>query len=275
MNLIAAVRGEYSRGEKLLWISVTFKAFLYGITLLTSISSSATASAAFLVLACLGQFSLFLLRLFGDDHLRVAERLRRLAMLQDGIGRPAPAFKVAALAANVWPNPEQQIPQPYYFSHEPKGPRRLVDIVAECAFFSGNISNAAWRLFAVVSIGATAILLTCLILLVIFAIAGPIVPLVAKAVLIGITFWMTEDVIQIALDYRNVASACDDVLQTCSQLLDQPDVSYDDAYFTLSAYDTAVSNAPPLPSRIYRSRAARLSKIWQDSHPRTTAAVST
>lgn len=268
------MRGQYSRSEKLLWISIILKAILYGITLFTSIWNNATAAAALLAVACLGQFSLFVLRILEDDYLRMAERLRRLAMLQDGIGRPVPAVEAAVIAAHLCLTSEQQIPQPYYSSHEPKGPRRLVDNVAECAFFTGNISQFAWRLFAALSMGATAILVTSLLLLIIFAVNGSLIALVAKTVLVGITFWMTEDVIQIARGYRNVASTCDRILHTCSQLLDQSDISPEDAFFTLSEYDTAVSNAPPLPSRLYRSRAARLSEIWRETHPRTTTAAS-
>jgi hypothetical protein len=93
----------------------------------------------------------------------------------------------------------------------------------------------------------------------------------AKVVLIGVTFWMTEDLVDMAFKYRSLGSSCERILQECSRLLDQVNPSVEDAYVVLHDYDAAVAGAPPLPSLIYRKRNARLTEIWQAAHPRTTA----
>jgi hypothetical protein len=135
MHLVGAMRGEYRRAECRLWTSVAVKAIIYLTTLATALWSSRAAAGVFLVVACVGQASLLALRISGQSRLEVAERLRRLAMLEDGIGREVAPLEVAILAERVWNTPECRVPEPYYSSGLPKGPKRLVDVTAECAFF--------------------------------------------------------------------------------------------------------------------------------------------
>jgi hypothetical protein len=99
--------------------------------------------------------------------------------------------------------------------------------------FSGSIGNAAWRTCLVASVAASCVLMLSLILVTVLGIAQSRLEVVAKGVLIGITFWMTEDLIDMALRYRSLGNSCDRVLQDCSRLLDQDSPSAEDAYFVL------------------------------------------
>jgi hypothetical protein len=275
MNLVAAMRGEYQRAETLLWISVFVKAVIYLTTLATAVWSSSIAAAILLVVACVGQTSLFLLRFSGRNRLDVAERLRRLAMLRDGMGREVDPIEAAILAEEVWDTTGNVIPHPYYTSQLPKGPGRLVDITSECAFFSGSVSGATGRIFWGVSIAATAVLIASLILIVELGAGQTKLDIAAKAVLLGVTFWMTEDFVDMALKYRSVGAACERVLLECRRLLEQGNPSAEDAYVLLHDYDAALAGAPPLPNRIYRRRSERLAEIWAQTHPNRVAERAT
>jgi len=272
MNLVAAMRGQYRRSETLLWRGICTKATIYGATLLNAVWSSKSAAIVFLIVACVGQVLVLVLRSASHARVELAERLRRLAMLQDGVGRDVPPLEAAALAEKVWTTPEQAVASPYYTSSFQQGPRRLIDITAECAFYSGSIANAAWRTFLGISIVASSALILSLILVTLVGTAQTRLEVVAKAALVGITFWMTEDFLEMSLKYRSLGVSCERVLQECSRLLEQQSPSAEDAYFTLHEYNSAFSNAPPLPSRIYRRRSRRLAEIWRETHPRTTAA---
>ncbi len=164
MNLVAAMRAEYQRGERLLWTGVCVKAMIYLTTLATIAWNNRIAEAVFLILACVGQAFLFVSRLSMESHVDVAQRLRRLAMLRDATGREPTSFEIADLPERVWSAPENSVPDPYYSSHLPKGPKRLVDVTAECAFFSGKIAQAAWTVFLLVSVVASAVLLLSFVL---------------------------------------------------------------------------------------------------------------
>lgn len=271
MNLVAAMRGQYRRSETLLWRGIFTKVVIYAATLVNSVWSNETAAVLFLVVACAGQALVLALRSAGHSHLELGERLRRLAMLQDGVGREIPPLEAAVLAEKIWTTPELAIASPYYSSSFQRGPERLIDITAECAFYSGSIANAAWRTFFRVSIGASSLLLLSLILLTIMGTAQTRLEAIAKGVLVGVTFWITEDFLEMALKYRGLGAACDRVLQECSRLLDQQSPSSEDAYFILQEYDSAFANTPPLPSSIYGRRRQRLAEIWRETHPRTTA----
>ena len=266
MDLVNAMRGEYSFSEKLLWGNLAVKGAIYLTTVATFIWASGTISAVLLVFACLGQACLFVLRILERTHLATAERLRRLAVLQDGLGvDPAPA-ELAVLAEKVWNRTTPSLGEPYYSSQSPKGPSRLVDIVSECAFYSSSIAGSAWRLFLVGSVGASTLLLTVFVLLVLSGVGKNHIDLIAKAFLLAVTFWMTEDVIASALEYRSVALACERVLLECSRLLHQRDLSVDQAYIVLHEYDAAVIGAPPLPGIVYRNRRKRLAQIWTEAN---------
>jgi hypothetical protein len=267
MDLVAAMRGQYRRAEALLWTSVSVKAIIYLTTLATAVWSNSIAAVILLVVACVGQASLFLLRFYSQSRLEVAERLRRLAMLRDGMGREVAPIEAAILAEKVWDTPQDAVPDPYYTSQLPKGPKRLVEITSECAFFSGSVSNTAWRIFWGVSVAATSILVASLILIVELGIGHSALDIAAKAVLLGVTFWMTEDFVHMALRYKSVGAECERVLQECRRLLDQGDPSPEDAYVLLHDYDAALAGAPPLPWRIYRRRSKRLADIWRQAHP--------
>lgn len=261
------MRGEYGRAEKLLWTSVAVKGVIYATTLATAAWSSGLAANVLLVVACIGQTSLFLLRFFGQNFLEVAERLRRLAMLQDSMGREVAPLEAAVLAERVWDTPENAVPHPYYTSQLPKGPKRLVDITSECAFFSGSVASATARIFLVLSIAASSILVVSLVLIVVLGVGHSRLEIVAKAVLLGVTFWMTEDFVDMALKYKATGRTCERVLQESRRLLDQGNPSAEDAYVLLHDYDSALAGAPPLPKRIYGQRSDRLAKIWQQTQP--------
>jgi hypothetical protein len=268
MNIVAAMRCEYRRSETLLWTSISVKVAIYLTTVATAAWSNGIAASVFLVLASLGQIFLFTSRLSMQWHLALGERLRRLAMLQDGIGREPTTFETAILPDRVWDAQGSFIQGQYYSSELPKGPRRLVDVTAECAFFSGRIASSAWTVFLIVSIAASGVLVFSLVLVAIIGTAQSRLEVVAKCVLIGITFWMTEDLIDMALRYRELTNSCERILQECFRLLGEESPSMDGAYLVLQEYDAAVAAAPPLPSRIYRRRNEGLSKIWNEMHSR-------
>jgi hypothetical protein len=261
MNLVAAMRAEYQRGEGLLWTGVCVKTVIYLTTLATVTWNNRTADTLFLVLACVGQMFLFVSRLLMDGYVAVAERLRRLAMLQDGTGREPTCFELADLPERVWSVTWGPVPDPYYSSQLPRGPKRLVDVTAECAFFSGKIAQAAWRGFLIVSVAASAVILISLVLIAVLGVSQSRLELVAKCALVGITFWMTEDLIDMALRYRSLASRCENILQECFRLLNEQSPSMEEAYVALHEYDAAVAGAPPLPRR----RNEGLTKIWQEA----------
>jgi hypothetical protein len=271
MNLVAAMRGQYRSAEALLWASVFVKVVIYLTMLATAVWSNSIAGVILLVVACVGQASLFLLRFSSRSRLDVAERLRRLAMLRDGMGREVAPIEAAMLAEAVWDTTEDAVTRPYYTSQLPRGPGRLVDITSECAFFSGSVSNAAGRIFWGISLAASSILVVSLILIIELGIGQSKLDIVARTVLLGVTFWMTEDFVDMALRYKSVAAACERVLRECRRLLDQGEPSLEDAYVLLHDYDAALVGAPPLPRRIYRGRSERLADIWQRAHPSESA----
>jgi len=128
MNLVSAMRGQYCLSERLLWAGVAVKVVIYLATLTIAIWSNAVAAAVLLIVACVGQACLYVLRFTTQSHLALAERLRRLAMLRDGIGREVAPLEAAVLAEKVWKATNYSVPDPYYSSPLPRGPKRLIDL---------------------------------------------------------------------------------------------------------------------------------------------------
>lgn len=256
------MRGEYRRSERLLWTGVAVKVTIYFTTVVIAASDSGTAAGLCLVLACVAQVFLFVSRLSMQSYLDAAQRLRRLAMLQDAIGRDPTPFEMAVLPERTWRKAGTGVPSGYYSSQLPKGAKRLVDLTSECAFFSWKLADDAWKAFILVSIVASGLLVLSLVLVIILGAPQSRLEVIAKWVLIGITFWMTEDLVDMAIRYRSAANSCERILQECFRLLKQDSPSTEDAYVVFREYDAAVASAPPLPSRIYRRHNEELSKIW-------------
>jgi hypothetical protein len=225
----------------------------------------------------MARLALFGLRAAAGTHQGIAERIRRVAMLQDGLAMQPSPMTLARLQELVGDckHREPAFVGTYYGSAEPPGPRRLVEITAECAFFTHANARRMWK---IVAVAATIAFLTVVLALVTAALLGAstaLLQLAAKIVIVSFAFWVAGDIATMALSFKSLTDGTDDVLRGCTQALEREqtlEAAQQSALSLFSEYNCAVVKAPPIPAWIYRLYQPRVNdawRKWQDArHPK-------
>jgi hypothetical protein len=260
MDYIAAMRSEYRRGETVLWSSLGVKAMIFMCAILDVTWPDRFAKAALLFVP-LAQVVLFFLRYRSSNHVERGDKLRVAAILADGTGEQPSGMDIANLRYAIGNINPLKTEGSYYTSQLPKGPARLIENVAESAFFSGMISKQAASLIigcAAISFVGLAISLAAVVQL---GAAYSGIDIASKLVLIGTQFWVTDELILMALRYRAISTECQRITTKSEGLFNCPP-TMSHAYSILLDYVNALAQAPPLPAKIYSRRVKRLSEAW-------------
>lgn len=263
MDFVQAMRSEYQRSETLMWSSLSVKLVLFVLAVVGSFWTASWAQKIVITVAGIGQVAMFALRHSSNIHLRIGDRIRRLLMLQDGLGTDIPLLQTAMLQDLVGDVHPADVGSPYYSSKLPKGPQRLVEITAESAFYSGSIARRATFILGTVCIVAVSVLIFSFLVVVQAGVSQSRLEIVSRIMILGVTFWATDELVSMALRYRSLHHSCEAVLERCSGLLSRMNISADEAHAALGEYTSAIAQAPPLPRAIYRRIKDRLSKAWE------------
>ncbi|MBI3271439.1 MAG: hypothetical protein HYZ53_20785 [Planctomycetes bacterium] len=271
MDLIEAMRTESSRCKRL----------LYGWAIPLGMSLFAAALAGcfpdtpewltrtLAVYVLVAQIALFGLRMVASVHQEQAEDVRRMAMLQDGLGNQPSSITLARLQESIgkFEHLEPSYLGPYYSSQKPQGPRRMLEIMAECAFFTGGIARRVVQVALASSVVGLVAVLLALVIIVLFGAASAWTQVLAKVVILTVSFLAVGDFAASALAFKSLARSADAVLQGCDQALgDLPNTEASSLPILalFSAYTCAVGKAPPLPAFAYRRYQERLNDAWRD-----------
>lgn len=262
MNLLGAMNAEYSLSKR--WLSITLA--LTGLFYLLLIAAALTSGnntkwvtfAAFVV-----ELAIFLARKQSDAHYASGESVRRPAMLQNGLGIKLPPSQFAKIMAKygIPPEGERITPENYYDSREPVGPRRLLEITEESAFWTGQLSERMADfvnrlLFVVVGV----------LVIVGFIVVQAGWPaargeLVAKIMMATVTVWCTGDLLALHHKYDSLARIVQGVLGDCEAVLSQPQSGIE-SLVVLGEYNCALATAPVIPGFIYNRNRQRLNLAW-------------
>lgn len=265
MNLVSCFRSEFAKSERYLYYSLALKVVLFAVSILVLILDATVSAKILLWFAGIVQLFLFLSRWRSVEHQRLAEELRRRAMLKDGLGVCPPVMYEAKVASRVG-NVEKFDARTagYYTSESPQGPFRLAEITAESAFYSHGVAwTSGWILVTISAVAVTVVVFS-FIALVMTNPPGTTLDLASKIAVLAVAFWATDDWIMMAIRLFVCAQDCDRVLDRCSDLLEiREDATERDVCITLMEYHAAVSDAGPLPSVVYKMRRKRLDEAWR------------
>ncbi len=191
------------------------------------------------------------------------EEIRRLCMVSDGLGSKIPEVEMASFRRRFGCL-EDKVGDPYYTSHLNPGPRRLLMLTWESAFWSedlqGHLATKLWR---------RAVLSTAFFGSATFvALTGPGGPLVPKVVvaslsfLVSLNFWgKWWDVTQTESACRETATACkarvQDGVTRKSELDELREVMQ-----VVLGYCATLQTAAPLPDELYEKRKPVLNAEW-------------
>lgn len=273
MNLIQAMQTEYSRCKCLLYcwaLPISIGLFIAAVAGCFEVPPVVTSLLAMVVFV--GQVSVFVLREFAADHQGLAEDIRRMATLQDGLALQPSPFTLARLQEKIGDCKHNEPPflGPYYDSQEPAGPRRLLENTAECAFFTGGNARRMAKLLAGICIGGFLAALLALVATILFSGSAPVMQVAAKAALVVMAVFSLDNYANAALAFYSLAKNADGVLTACEHALEGSSTAKaaNTAALALFAdYNCAVVKAPPIPAWIYKRYQDRMNAAWKQRHP--------
>ena len=282
MDLIQAMQAEYSRAKRLLYcwaFPLGLLVFVIAVVAAFPLPDWATNALAVAVMTI--QVATFALRHTAANHQTKAEEIRRLAMLQDALGIPPSPLAVARLRAITGQliNCEPGYLAPYYESTDPAGPKRLTDITAECAFFTGENARWLWNRLIFAAAAGLFTFILALILITLFSVSTTALQVAAKIVIASMAFCAAGDIATMAFQFKSLADACDKIVADAEGALLRPhalnaDSETQSALIIFAEYNCAVVQAPPIPASVYRRRQRTLNDAWRSRHGTTTAAAT-
>ncbi len=270
-DLIQAMQVKFSKSKRLLYLlSVPFGIVVYALGILSIFTIPRGLLIAVAIFALLFQIAAFVTRQFSQKCMNDAEAIRRMAMIQGGLGKTFTHIELAAAGVCIGKNREPSFLSPYYDSQEKYGWRRLVDITAECAHFTYNVTNI------VSTVLGTIVLILVVVALAILLFASQAVETlatretVAKIITLTITSWAVGDLAAMWLQFRSVSQEAKQILSECNGALKAGDVPEHQGMALFTAYNCAVGQVPPLPSWAYKLAQPALNKSWRDSREMTS-----
>jgi fatty acid desaturase len=276
MDLIQAMQTEYSRCKRLLYcwaLPITLVLLVAAVVGCFSVAPWVTNALALVVFA--GQVAVFILHEVAAGHQALAEDIRRMAMLQDGLGFQPSPFTLARLQERIgdFKHNEPAYLGPYYDSQELAGPRRLLEHTAECAFFTGgNARRMASILFVLCGAGFLAALIA-LVATIQFSGSDAAMQVAAKIALVIMAALGLGTYASAALSFKSLAKTADNVLTASDHALEASSTAKaaNTAALALFAdYNCAVATAPPIPAWLYRRYQDRMNAAWRRKHPNAT-----
>jgi hypothetical protein len=267
MDLLKPMRSQFSRSKQF-WYSralpIGIGVYLAAVVVAWPLPRWLTGLLA--LGTVLAQIAAFVFRQAALSCYVEAESVRRRIMLQDGLGiAPSPSIfaplheRSAGMATT-----EAKLDRTFYDSDEAQGSRRLLDIIAEAAFFTSSLARRTWKAFAATAIIGLAAPLILLLLATILGTAESVLEVGARAVIASMAFWVVGDIAAMAIQFFQLSLNAEQMLDQCERLLRQSNLETTDVLLLYAEYNCAVVRTPPIPFWIYTSCRDRLNEAWNE-----------
>jgi ABC-type multidrug transport system fused ATPase/permease subunit len=254
------MRSEYLRAEAAMNWSLLLIAIVNALAIVL-LYSPPSFSWIFLSIGLSLQLANFAFRLKSERHSRRGQRLRHLALLQNGLNESPESTALALLCTHMgnvtYPEDEH-----YYGSHEEPSERRLLSNVAEAAFFSLNIAERAASYLIWGTVIFSLFIFYVLVISIFYSGNTTQVRLATQVALLIFSFIGTGEFATLAYRYFTSRGEGVDVLAECERLLNNNTILLIDALGAQCLYEVMMANCPPLPSWIYEKERKRLDDAW-------------
>lgn len=268
MNLIEAMQREFS-ASKHLYSHFVFPlgGALYVAALLASLDLS---DGLFVVLAIITlsiQVAVFVLRILADQHYGNGEQIRRLVMMEDGLGVAPTSLDIASIQERISGRLNKEAPHttPYYASQREKGDARLLETIEESGFFTSGLARRAWKCFAGIAALGVFISISVIALLFLLPHSTTTIRIGATFIVASMTFWAAGDFALIAYRFFNLCREVSEIISHCDRTLSANNTTqlHSEATSEFSRYNVALAQAAtPIPNWLYRRYRDTLNDAW-------------
>ncbi len=264
-RLIEAMRSEFSKSKKWYHRSILIN---FAMLVLSAILILWSAGKLAVILG-IGLFILlillFIFREFSLEYQDRAESTRRSLILADALGHRPSDIELAQLKIDLGKidRSEPLFDKHYYDSKMAVGPRRLIDILSESAFFTYNLTKRTTWIFGVMIFVRIIILFGVLYALINLGVEQETAVVVAKWAALVTVFLVSGDFAYLCRRYYCLSVASKEILNKSDALMRNESISIEDAMKLADDYNCAVIQSAPIPGVIYKNMLKSLNEAWR------------
>lgn len=267
MHLRETMTYAFSKSKK--WFRFSIGANIIvaiaSITVAFDLSKSWISSLA--ILSVIIQVSSFVFRIQAEKTLELAEEVKRHFILSDGIGLTPDPLEIKRLNLEIGTIvPKIAYSSPYYESTSPIGPKKLVEILHESAFFTCGLSTSASNFFFVVSSIAVGLSILSIIIVASYFTNSTEINSFTSSILPLMGFWASSDFLNLAIKFSSLKNSANKVCYKTNFLLAKNvEPTEAEALIAFSEYCCYTAAAPPIPEKIYTNYKDSLNVIWNNN----------
>lgn len=244
----------FDSAEQLWWASIGISASLF---LLAFLSILLNFSSTLLVLSGLYVLIAPILRLFlrrtSKSYSEKGDICRRTIMYADGLGTSIPEFQAKVIRSWVVQTKLNKAPfnPPYFESKRKAGSGRLMDNLAESAYFTNFLASKVESILSIALLLIAIIAIASIYLATNFNFTQSQLFQLNELILVVATFLLSEDIIEHYLAFRRLANESGMIHRVAHTLAGKKNLKPDDALQKCEEYTTLLASSPPLPFLLY------------------------
>jgi len=258
----------YDEAEKLWWWSLYLTLGAQLSSLIAVLLNEAWVLAIAGLLALVSPIGVVWLREWASTHTQQADKCRRLILYSDGLGEEIPREDLATIRAWTTGIQLKAAPfiRPYYASNLPTGANRLVDIIAESAYFTRHLAGKAAEYLQIIFAASALALISILYISISVPNSESIVVIVAKTAISAIAFFLAGDIFFLWKKYSDLKAQADETFKVCAILRAESQLPLSQAMQTVEDYHLALVQSPPIPFKLYLKYQDPLNRAYQESY---------
>lgn len=260
-NLIDAMGIEFRTSKRWLSRLLTAQVLLYVITVVGTLGVGWTTKSA-AIAALVVQAAAFACRVLMGKSYSLGEKIRRLAMLKDGLGIEPSAQDVTTIATRLgFPDGSgRSFVGEYYASKASHGQTRLFEILDECAYWTAQGAGVT-RNYLGVGLGVA--FFVVLFALLVSLQAGVSNDKAVKVFISTFAFIALGDLASLFLKFHSLAKSANDMLSRCASLAKTTQLD-NQPLIEAGEYNCALASAgTPIPNWVYKRKQSHWNAVYE------------
>ena len=258
----------YNKAEKYWWLSLSVSLGIPLLTLATLILKTSNIQIYIGFAAIISPVGLFWLRNIAEENSTKADKCRRVILYADGLNHPIThedqmKIRACTLKSDIRP---AEYEKPYYESNYEPGPKRLVEITKQSAFFTSMLAKEVSETLTKILIFFGIVILAIIYLGLPMLEDTKKLSLIAKSATIIISTLYAGDLIWLKNKFADLHNESEAIISQSIPLLQKKELTESEAFRLVEDYHITINLKPPIPNRVYKKHVERLNKIYRESN---------
>lgn len=216
-------------------------------------------------MSLLGPIAVYLLKNQASSCYSAGERIRRFYAIEEGLGIKLSESEARLLLVDspgIICNFEPQNRGTYYATTQQIGPKRLLEILQESAFYTRKLADISRYIYGVVVCFGLAFTAISAFGLISEAASLPAAQSI-KVVTVLIVFFASGMFVSQYSSYASLYSTAHAVYGKAGVLAQKEPLELASVFLLMDEYDSALAKAPPLPGVLHWMKRDKIEKAWK------------